>query len=437
MRVPPHDRDAEKLVLGACMESQGVIAKVLEMVDRKDFYVPVHRKIFAALADLYRAGEPTDAIALAGALTAKDEIDEVGGKPYLADLMGHYSSRSAALSHARTVHQHALLRSLIQVTHDIADKAFEVPKDVTGLLEEAGARVFQLVNDQSHDDRHAPRSMAEDLGPNLEELEELGKAEKPLGFTSGIATLDKIMGGFQKGSYIVVGAGTSQGKTSLLTQLATQAARQERNVLMVTLEQPRRELIHRILAQEANVDVSHFRNPQRMIEDDWIAISKAAGDIPTGRIYFTDGSVDLNTLQSRVRRAVMKAGRIDLLVVDYIQLVQGVDKAENRTQEIGTISRFLKSMANDQGMTVLAASQLNRSPTKEKRRPVLDDLRESGSLEHDADMVILFHRPERKKDEVQLKSVVPTELLIRKNRHGPIGVVDTNFLAAVNRFEEM
>lgn len=435
MRVPPHDIDAEESVLGACLESQNV-ADLAEVVKRADFYKPAHRKIFEALVDLYQRGEATDAIMLAGELTSRDELEEVGGKPYIAGLMGHYSSKRTALDHARVVAQLSRLRSLLQVNLEIIDLIYDQPKDVDGVFDFAGSKILGIVNEQMGDTRHAPRSLLQDLPGTLEELEADSQADKPLGFTTGLKNLDDLNGGFQRGRYIVVGADTSKGKTSLLTQIGVMAARQERTVLIATLEQPRRELIHRILAQEANVDVSHLTNPQKMIEDDWVAISKAAGDIPTGRIYFTDGSVDLGTLQTRVRRVMQKAGGLDVLVIDYVQLIKGSGRVENRTQEIGLISRSLKQMANEFGLCVFAASQLNRSATKENRAPTVADLRESGSLEQDADMVILLHRPTRKAGEAQLTTMVPTDLLIRKNRHGPIGKVETIFNAPVNRFEE-
>jgi replicative DNA helicase len=381
-RIPPHNLDAEQSVLGAMLESREAIANVIEVVEADDFYKPAHTSIYQVIIELYGRGEPADAITVADELSRRGLLEAIGGRPYIVGLLEAYPTASSAGHYARIVEEHALLRKLVGAGTEVQELGFSMPEDVTEAVDEAERIIYEVGDKRLRDDIQPIRPL---LAQNMEAIERLYDAgEKVTGLSSGFPDLDEMTLGFQPSTLVIVAARPSMGKSALLGDFALHAAtRQNKTVVMFSLEMSRHEVVQRFLSSEAKVDSQRLRRGS-LQEQDWTRLSSALGRLADAPIFIDDsGSITLMEMRAKCRRLKARHG-LGLVVVDYLQLMQSPRKSENRQQEVSEISRSLKIMSKELDVPVLCASQLNRAvEARADKRPFLGDLRESGCLSHD------------------------------------------------------
>lgn len=432
-RVPPHNLEAEESLLGAMLLSRDAIAVALERCSATDFYKPSHAHIFQAITSLYSSGDPADAVTVADELRRAGTLEEVGGPASLVALQANTPAISSAGRYAEIVEEHALLRRLIGVAGEIADLGYSLPEDVIGAVDRAEAMVFEVAQRRTAD---SIASLEELLSKSLDRLEELyDRGEAITGVPTGYTDLDELMSGLQPSNLIVVGARPSMGKTAFALGMAANAAVAGTPVLFFSLEMSHLEIAQRVLCAEARVDASRMRNG-RLHEDDWGKISHAIGRLGSAPLHIDDNpNVTVMDIRAKARRMKSREG-LGLVVVDYLQLMTGRGSAENRQVEISEISRGLKLLARELGIPVIALSQLSRTlESRADKRPMLADLRESGAIEQDSDVVMFVYRDEVYNAESSDRGTA--EILIAKHRNGPTGVVQLAFVANYARFANM
>lgn len=438
-RQPPYAPEAEISVLGGMLIDGDAVAKAMEIVDDSAFYREANRRIFRAMARLFQRGQVIDAVTLIEELKKTDELDGVGGMGYVGELLDVVPTAANIEYHARIVRERALLRRLIEASSSIIRDAYETgERTVEDVLDEAEQRIFQVA--QSHD-RTGFIWIKKILYPTFERIEQLQAAKGGItGVPTGFYGLDDLTGGFQKGDLVIVAARPSMGKTALVTGVALHGAiAHQVPVAVFSLEMSKEQLVQRMLCSEALVDLGRLLRG-RLSEDDYVRLAQAAGHLNTAPIWIDDSGT-LTVLETRAKARRLKADQpeLGLIVIDYIQLMHSAGEAENRQQEVSAISRGLKALAKELGVPILALSQLSRAPEQRAdHRPQLSDLRESGSLEQDADLVMFLYRPEYYLPplEAQEKGLQgKAELIIGKQRNGPTGSVDLFFRKECTRFE--
>ena len=381
-RIPPHNLDAEQSVLGAMLESKEAIANVVEVVAGKDFYKPAHGQIFEIILELYGRGEPADAITVADELARRGLLDQMGGKPYLLGLLEAYPTASAAARYARIVEEHALLRRLVEAGGRVQEIGFAMPEDVNEAVDQAESIVYDVADRRLRDDIQPIRKL---LAENMEAIEHLyEKGESVTGIASGFPDLDDKTLGFQPATLVIIAARPAMGKSSLLNDFALHSAlRQRQPVVIFSLEMGRHELVQRFLASQAKVDSQKIRRGA-LQEQDWTRLSAALGRLADAPIFIDDSpNITLMEMRAKCRRLRARHG-LGMVIIDYLQLMQGPKRTENRQQEVSEISRALKIMSRELNVPVLCASQLNRQlEYRTDKRPMLGDLRESGCLTGD------------------------------------------------------
>ena len=430
-RIPPHNLDAEQSVLGAMLESKEAIANVIEIIKGDDFYKPAHTEIYEAIMSLYSQGEPVDAITIADELARRGTLDNIGGKPYIHGLLEAYPTASSAGHYARIVEEHALLRALIQAGGSVQEIGFSMPEDVGEAIDEAEELVYNIGDKRLKDDYHPIRELLVKAMEDVETLYERG--EHLTGLAAGFPDLDEMTSGFQSSNLVIVAARPSMGKSSLLNDFALNAAtRQQQPVVIFSLEMSKEELVQRFLASEAKVDSQRLRKGS-LQEQDWSRLSAALGRLAEAPIYIDDSAnISMMEMRAKCRRLKSRHG-LGLVIVDYLQLMQSPRKSENRQQEVSEISRNLKILARELGVPVICASQLNRGvEVRSDKRPLLGDLRESGAIEQDADIVMFIYRDEVYNPDSEAKG--EAELIVAKHRNGPTGTVRLAFMNQYTKF---
>ncbi len=434
-RVPPSNLAAEEAVLGAMLLSREAIADVVEILNVDNFYKPAHGHVFEAILSLYGAGEPVDAVTVAEELTRADMLEISGGPGILLDLQGNTPAISNAAHYARIVEEHALLRRMIAVSNEIAEMAYGIPEDVVRAVDDAESRMFEVAQ------RRVTNSTAEIkdlLSANLDRLETLyERGDAVTGIQTGYNDLDELLAGLQPNALYVVGARPAMGKTAFALGMAANAAmRDNRPVLVFSLEMGQLELSQRILCSEALVDASRVKTG-KLQEADWNRISHAVGRLAEAPIFIDDNpNTSVMEIRAKARRLKSRKGDLGLIVVDYIQLMTGRANAESRQVEVAEISRNLKILARELETPVVALAQLNRSlEQRADKRPMLSDLRESGSLEQDADVVMFLYRDEVYDPNSPDKGMA--EIIVAKHRNGPTGSVRMAFRGQFTRFDNM
>jgi replicative DNA helicase len=435
-RVPPHNLDAEEALLGAMLLSRDAVAQASEVVGSADvFYKPSHGHVFEAIAVLTARGDAVDPITVAEELRRRDLLDAVGGPAALVSLQANAPGTANAEYYARIVHDHSLLRRLIGAAGSIAERAYGLPDDVRKAVDEAESLVFDIARRESEDSTAKIRDLLNDTLQALEDLYE--KGNEITGTPTGYTDLDGMTGGLQKGALVVVGARPAMGKTSFALGMAAHAAmKAARPVLLFSLEMSKVELSQRILCAEARVDTKKVRTG-KLDDRDWNAITHAVGRLGEAPIWIDDNpNVNVMEIRSKARRLRSEVGELGMVVVDYVQLMTGRSRAENRQVEVAEISRGLKLLARELECPVVALAQLNRSlEQRADKRPMLSDLRESGSLEQDADLVMFIYREEVY--EAKAENAGLAEILVAKHRSGPTGMTRLSFLSHITRFENM
>jgi replicative DNA helicase len=434
-RVPPHNIEAEESLLGAMLLSKDAIASAVESVRPDDFYKPAHGHLFEAIQTLYGQGEPVDPVTVAEELRRANLLESLGGKNAILRIQAGTPAAANASHYARIVEEHALLRRLIGVAGEIAEMGYEVPDDVTNTLDRAETLVFEVA------ERRVSSSMVgiySALQQSLEQLEALFESD---GGTSGVPTgffdLDDLLLGFQPSALIVLAARPGQGKTSFALGAAQHVAvHTRRPVVFFSMEMGYLELTQRMLASEAGVNARVLRTG-KIPESDWTKISHAVGRLAEAPFYIDDNPhLTVMEMRAKARRLKAKHGDLGLVVVDYLQLMSSPRRAENRQVEVSELSRGLKVLARDLECPVVALSQLNRSlEYRQDKRPMLADLRESGSIEQDADVVMFIYRDDSYNPDSQEKGTA--EVIVAKHRNGPTGKVKLAFLEHLTKFANM
>ena len=432
-RVPPQDIVAEKSLLGAIMLSNDTLPDILNFLRPQDFYEERHKTIFQSVLDLYDQHKPVDLLTLTADLRAKKKLKEVGGAAYLTEISNFVPAASHAKAYAEIIEKASVRRRLIKAGTEIANKAYEDDAEVDSLVGKAEKELFEVSDKVIKSDYVAMNDLLADAFDRIEDLHKNKGALR--GLKTGFTDLDKKTAGFQKGDFIVIGARPAKGKTTFAQNLAYNIADiNKKGVLFFSMEMAANEIVDRMISDISGVDNWKMRTGN-LSDEEFAKIGDALGDMDEIPIYIDDtSSMTIVELRNKARRA-MHDHNIGIVIVDYLQLIAGSDRyAGNRVQEVTEISRGLKILARELSIPVVALAQLSRNVTgREDPRPVLSDLRESGSIEQDADLVIFIHRPDyyKKPDEEQTNI---TELLIRKHRHGALGEIELYFDGSHNRF---
>ena len=432
-RVPPHNLQAEESVLGAVLLSRDAMGAVSEKGLRPDhFYKPGHQHIFDAVAALYRSGHPVDTITVADELRRAGLLEQVGGAEALHALQNATPAISNASHYARIVQDTALLRSLIHVAGDIAELAYAEPDDVIKAVDEAESRVFKIADERVVDTTAEIGELLQGAMDRLEATFERG--DSITGTATGYHDLDEMLSGLQPSTLNIVGARPAIGKTAFALGMATHIAQTTaRPVLVFSLEMGHAELTQRILSSEAKVDSTKLRTG-RLNESDWAKIGRAIGRLEIPLFLDDNPRVTVMEIRAKARRIKARHGGLALIVIDYLQLMSGGANPENRQLEVSEIRRNLKILARELDVPIVALSQLSRGlESRADKRPMLSDLRESGSLEQDADVVMFLYRDEVYNAESSDKG--SAEVIVAKHRSGPIGVKRLVFLGQYTRFD--
>jgi replicative DNA helicase len=437
LKVPPHSLEAERSVLGGVMLDDEAFDQVASFLSADDFYRGDHRIIFRCMSELTEQNKPLDIITICEALDAINELENVGGASYISDLANNTPTASNVRAYAGIVSERATLRHLIAAGHEIADSGFNPRgRDSATLIDIAESRVFKLSDDRPS--TGGPQSIRPLLTRAVERIDELFQNKGALtGLSTGFRDIDDMTQGFQKGDLIVVAGRPSMGKTSLMMNIAENAViRGDAPVLVFSLEMPADSLILRMLSSLGNINQSKIRSGQ-LEDEDWPRLTSAVTMLNDRPLFMDDtGGISPNELRSRARRVAREYGPLGMIVIDYIQLMSVPGNVENRATEISEISRMLKGLAKEFDCPVVAGSQLNRGlEQRHDKRPVMSDLRESGAIEQDADVIIAIYRDEVYHEDTPDKGVA--EAIILKQRNGPIGTRKLKFFGQYTKFEDL
>lgn len=438
IKMAPHSLEAEQSVLGGLMLDNEKWDVVAEKVVAKDFYSRPHRIIFEGAAALLEAGNPLDLITLSEHLETADQLEDVGGFAYLAELAKNTPSAANILAYAEIVRERALIRDMISVANEIADAGYDPQgRDSEELLDMAESKVFAIAEQRTLENE-GPQNVEGILEKTLERIEILYQTPQDgvTGVTTGFTDLNKKTAGLQGSDLIIVAARPSMGKTTFAMNLCENAAMaEEKPVLIFSLEMPAEQIMMRMLASLARVDQTKIRTGQ-LDDEDWARVSSAMGVLMEKKNMYIDDSSGLTPteVRSRARRIARDHGGLSLIMIDYLQLMRVPSLQDNRTLEIAEISRSLKALAKELNVPVVALSQLNRSlEQRADKRPVNSDLRESGAIEQDADLIMFIYRDEVYHEDSALKGIA--EIILGKQRNGPIGTVRLTFQGQYSRFD--
>jgi len=435
----PHSFEAEQAVIGGILLKNDVWNDLAERVVEQDFYHRAHRTIFAMIEKLSGEDIPVDLVTLSESLENNQELESVGGFAYLADLLQNTPSAANINNYADIVRERAIVRELIAVANEIGEAGYETEgRNSAELLDFAETKVFQIA--ESRTDKNAgPKALKDILKDTVARIDELCKNPKDgiTGLSSGYADLDQKTTGFQPGDLIIVAARPSMGKTTFAMNLAEHAAlNADKPTVIFSLEMPAEQIMNRMLSSLGRIDQGHIRTGQ-LDENDWASLSSTMSILlEKGNMFIDDSSALTPTeLRSRARRIARDYGGVSLIMVDYLQLMRVPSLSENRTLEISEISRSLKALAKDLKCPVIALSQLNRGlEQRADKRPINSDLRESGAIEQDADLIMFIYRDEVYNENSDHKGIA--EIIIGKQRNGPIGKIRLTFQGKYARFDD-
>ena len=429
MRVPPQNNEAEMSVLGSLMLDRDAIYGVVDAFGARDFYKPLHKEIYDAMLDLYKNNQPIDVLSVTNRLRERGKLEAVGGSSYITSLVNTVPTASNVAHYATIVRKKRLLRDLIEASHHIGQLGYREAEDVEMLIDEAEQRIFSIAKDSLKQDFFAVKDALEAA---WERIEKLHKGDGALrGVRTGFKDIDDILSGLQQSDLVILAARPSLGKTSLALNIARNVAVDEKKAVGVfSLEMSRGQLIDRLISSEAGIDSWKLRTGRLRAEgpdNDFARVRDAMG-VLSGAPLFIDDTSSPTTMELRAKARRLQAEHdVGLVIIDYLQLIRGHGNSDNRVQEVSEISRNLKAMAKELDVPVLALSQLSRGvemrgPTA---RPKLSDLRESGSIEQDADVVMFIYREDKVKENSDKKNIA--SILIEKHRNGPTGSADLYF----------
>lgn len=433
-RNPPQDLAAEQSVLGAMLMSKEAIADAVETVKGRDFYRPANELVFDAIVDLYGRGEPADAVTVSAELERRGELERAGGKVYMADLLGSVSIAQNASYYARIVADKAVLRRLVEASMKISQMGYQGQGEVADIVDAAQQALYEVSEGKTSDDYHPLSELFESAYDEMEAIEARG--DSMAGIPTGFTDLDELTNGFQPGQMIIVAARPAMGKSTLGLDFARAASiKNGLTAAIFSLEMGRNEIVMRLLSAEASIELSRMRGG-RMNEEDWQRLVDKTTQISTAPL-FIDDSPNLTMMEIRAKaRRLKQQHDLKLVIIDYMQLMTSGKKVESRQLEVSEFSRQIKLLAKELEIPVIALSQLNRGPEQRTdKKPMMSDLRESGSLEQDADMVILLHREDVYDKESQRAG--EADFIVAKHRNGPTRTIPVVFQGHYSRFVDL
>ncbi len=434
--MPPHAIEAEQAVLGGLMLDGNSWEQVAERLTEHDFYRADHRIIYRAIATLALQDKPIDVITISERLEAQAELNDAGGLAYLGEIAKNTPSAANIRAYADIVKERAVLRQLIEVGTEISDSGFEPKGRLADELVDAAEQKVFAIAERGAKARSGPRGIADVLTTTVERIEELYESDSAVtGMPSGFSDLDKLTAGLQKSDLIIVAGRPSMGKTTFAMNIAEYVGMMgDRPVLIFSMEMPSEQLAMRMLSSLGRIEMQRIRSGQ-LDDGDWPRLSSAIAMMSEKKVFIDDtGALGPSEVRARARRVVREQGDLGLIVLDYLQLMRVSGSSEHRAAEISEISRSLKSLARELNVPIIALSQLNRSlEQRTDRRPMMSDLRESGALEQDADLILFIYRDEVYHKDSPAKGTA--EIIVAKQRNGPIGTVRLTFLGHYSRFE--
>ena len=442
-QVPPQDIEAEQAVLGAVFLDADAIIDAMEVIAPEDFYRRSHQIIFQAMIQLNDRSESIDLITLKAEIEKSNSLEDVGGLTYLTELSQASPSAASIAYYAKIVDDKAMLRNLIQTASRIVTKGFEQDEDVQSIIDQAEKSILEVSEKRNS---NGFQSIAEVLNRTIETIDQLAQNNEEItGLPTGYAALDKMTAGLQKEELIILAARPAVGKTAFALNIAQNVGtKTDRSVAIFSLEMGAESLVNRMLCAEGSIEASHLRTGQ-LSEEEWRNLIVAMGSLSNANIYIDDTpGIKISEIRARCRKLAQEKGNLGLILIDYLQLIEGTGR-ENRQQEVSEISRQLKKLAKELKVPVIALSQLSRGvEQRQDKRPVLSDIRESGSIEQDADIVAFLYRDDYYRsegddddepEEQQNNNVI--EVIIEKNRSGARGTVELLFIKEYNKFSSV
>ena len=433
-KIPPQNMEAEVSVLGAMLIDGEAVNKVIEVLTVSDFYSGAHQKIYNGIIELYQKNEPADLITITNILKDRGELDSIGGAGYLTNLVNQVPTAANVAYYAKIINEKAVLRQLIDGATSIVDQGYSNSGDVDRFMDEAERIIFEVAQKKIKQSFFAVKDIVKDSFKTIEQLYE--RKEMVTGVPTGFTEVDKLTSGLQSSDLIVVAGRPSMGKTAFALNIVAHAAMNaDVPCAIFSLEMSKEQLVQRLLCSEARVSASKLRGGF-LTESDWPKLTRAAGALSEAPIYIDDTPA-INVLEMRAKsRRLQKDKGLKLIVVDYLQLMRGIGSSESREREISEISRSLKALAKELSVPVIAISQLNRAvEARQIKRPQLADLRESGAIEQDADVIMFVYRDELYNRDSEEKGIA--ELIVGKQRNGPTGYSRLSFLSEITRFENL
>lgn len=431
LKIPPNNLEAEQSVIGSMLLDKEAISTASEILRGEDFYKEAHHQIFDAMMELNDKNEPVDLVTLVDSLRGKGILETVGGITYLSNLVSSVPTTANVKYYAKIVEEKSTLRKLIKSSTELTGRCYSDSEEVFSIIDKAEKDIFDISQKIT---THDFEPMSKILEKGFNEIERLYKNKGAVtGVPTGFPELDSKTSGFQKGDMVLIAARPSMGKTAFALNIASNAAiRFNNSVAIFSLEMSKDQLAQRMLCSEANIDMLKLRTGN-LEEDDWVRLAKCAGPLAGAKIFIDDTpGATVIEMKSKCRRLKMEHG-LDLIIVDYLQLMQGRAGTENRQQEVSEISRSLKALAKEIDAPVIACAQLSRAPEiRADHRPMLSDLRESGSIEQDADIVMFLYRDEYYNKESDKKNIA--EVIIAKQRNGPTGTVELAYIGQYTKF---
>ena len=442
-QIPPQDIEAEQAVLGAIFLDADSIIDAMEIIEPQDFYRRSHQIIFQAMIQLNDRNESIDLITLKAEIEKSNSLEDIGGLTYLTELSQASPSAASIAYYAKIVDDKATLRNLIQTASRIVTKGFEQDEDVQSIVDQAEKSILEVSEKRNS---NGFQSIADVLNRTIENIDQLAQNNEEItGLPTGYAALDKMTAGLQKEELIILAARPAVGKTAFALNIAQNVGtKTDRSVAIFSLEMGAESLVNRMLCAEGSIEASHLRTGQ-LSEEEWRNLIVAMGSLSNASIYIDDTpGIKISEIRARCRKLAQEKGNLGLILIDYLQLIEGTGR-ENRQQEVSEISRQLKKLAKELKVPVIALSQLSRGvEQRQDKRPVLSDIRESGSIEQDADIVAFLYRDDyyqREGDEEdggeEPQNNNVTEVIIEKNRSGARGTVELLFIKEYNKFSSL
>lgn len=434
-RVQPNDTIAEQAVLGSMLVDKEAVIAAVEILKPEDFYREDNKEIYSAMIELYGLGQPIDMITLTEQLKLRGTLEKVGDASYVATLIDNVPTTSNIESYVKIVEQKSVLRQLIKVANDILQMGYSQTEDVDTIIEQTEKRVFDVLQNRNS---RGYSSIKEVLITAFDMLEKMYQnKDKVSGVESGFIDLDKKISGLNSGALLIVAARPAMGKSAFVLNIANYVAMHTKTPVMVfSLEMSKEEMINRILASEAEVDSMKIKNGNDLTSEDWLKLGQASGRLSNIPLYIDDTpGITATELRAKCRKAKLEKD-IGLVIIDYLQLMESNTKSSSRQQEISEISRSLKILAKELSVPVIALSQLSRATeSRTDHKPMLSDLRESGAIEQDADIVMFIHREDYYNPETEKKNVA--EIIVAKNRSGSTGSVELAWLGQYTKFANL